>query len=323
MLAQSQYLRDQAYSGTLNAEELVKPNPSGIGFVRCWVGDTPAGMCTETYPSITFFMLATNGMLVKTTRTDAAWTILYQWALWYDLDTSGTVQVWYIVDDPWVWLTGKYIFFLRVASNSGGWTWPVIWTNVHAILSPFSKLIWWYDTFNSWFAIHNSWWKTYYMWSYWLWYISNTPRSITWVTCIAIDDWSSITNHMCAWWGTVAFAWTRPNSYEYRLDWTDIHCDIYTDFNQHRYITFDTITETFNSVSWSSAIVYDVWFNNMVNMDNVSSINSTTTWTLLTNSYSSWWFTYSTNIIWFANSMATWWWTPQKEIWWIFVAIKV
>lgn len=144
MLSIEQFLRDQTYSGTLNAEELVKPNPSGSGFVRCWASDTPIGMCADLYPATSLFLLATNGMLVPTTRTDAAWTILYQWTLWYDIDTTGTVTVGVIVEDPWVGMGWKYIAYSLTLPSSGEWLTAWAWLGyVDLQLGNIGLSFWW------------------------------------------------------------------------------------------------------------------------------------------------------------------------------------
>ena len=175
------YLKNQNFSWPLQVWELVMPNTTWNWWMRCAVGTIPSWMVVGIYPSWNLCEVWVFGNLVKTTRTDAAWTKLYQGSLGYDVATSGNRMIWSVVDNPWVGLTWKYIYldedrvltqadilalWFSTWGNSG---WPVDWLDWIAVRA------WTSDQYRA-----NYRWETIWSWAvwgwYWIWYDPQTKR---------------------------------------------------------------------------------------------------------------------------------------------------
>ena len=266
------------------------------------------------------------------TRTNSPWNTHFE--NWYYSNTiiywSYTIQ-WIFRFRYWVasWATTKYVawewYVSSIITKSLS---PSIWTDFYAIISNMFNNQWNYSSvLPTWFATELIWWKRYYMWTFAFWQDS-WARTVDCVTVVAIEDWSWITSHLCSrWWVTTPTAWWWTITPEFYLDWTDIHCQVRNDFNAgtsttHRYITFDTITETFVNISWSINESNNVWVNISDLIDVVTSVNNIPSWSIISNSLIDWWYTYSTNIIWYSYVTQPWSSPVWRALWWIFVALR-
>ena len=236
------------------------------------------------------------------------------------------------VTAPYVWTipTGFYDG-TEVLTANGGWWVPIDdlypSQNIHWILSPMIRVSSNWET-TDWYAIYEVWWKIYYLATIAIWNDSWT-RSITCVSSVGIEEWGVFTNKVVQRWWSVSFTWTWVAPVFY-INWTDIHLWHPTDFAPRssngaiwRYVTFDTTTDTFtNSVIWPSNNRHIVWLNTFWSVDNISSVNAYPWWTLLTNSITYLWDTYSSNFIWDDTVTNPWSSPVARTIWWIHVAIK-
>lgn len=221
--------------------------------------------------------------------------------------------------------SGFYDGAETITANS----WSIsIWTNLYAIVSNMFNNLWNYSSvLPTWFATDLIWWKRYFMWTFAFWNDS-WARTVDCVTVVAVEDWSWITSYLCSrWWLTTPSAWWWTIAPSFYLDWTDIHCQVRNDFNiatstTHRYITFDTVTESFVNISWSINESNNVWVNVSDPIDVVTSVNNIPSWTIISNSLVDWWYTYSTNIIWYSYITQPWSSPVWRALWWIFVALR-
>lgn len=244
------------------------------------------------------------------------WTVLVkspvisQWADFSVTAPSGLV--------PWP----AFYDGTEVVTVSWGGAW--LWTNVYANVSWLFTLSWTHQVLPLWYATLALWWKRYYMWTYATW-VDQGTRSVNAITNIAVEDWWIITSYMCNRWWAVQLTWSWLVSPQFFIDWTNIHCQARTDFSNTaqttRYMTFDTLTNTYVWASGISANLNNVWVNVYWNIPSVPSTNSAPAWTVIWNSIVDWWFTYSSSIIWY--SYITWTWSYNTyTIWWIFVALR-
>lgn len=216
-----------------------------------------------------------------------------------------------------------------VGTFTGSWSWPSLWTlypwlNIYAMLSPLHRISGNYDNVTAGTACIELLWIKYYFLTMAL-SIDNWTRSTTCVTSVWIDNGWVFTNLLVHWGGTVPFTWTWVSPTFY-LDGTDIHISHNTNFwiPQHRYITLDTTTNLFTNTVWGTAFDRHVlWFNNFDTIDNLNSVQATPAWTLISNSFVSWLFTYTSEVIW-DNTITNPAWNPiWRTIGGIHVATKV
>lgn len=210
---------------------------------------------------------------------------------------------------------------------TGSWGWVPIsslypWQNIYAILSPLHRLslsTWQVSAGNA--CVELSWVK--YFFSTIALSIDQATRSTNCITSVGIDNWWVFSNILVNWSGTVPLtgSWVAPTFY---LDGTTIYCNHNTDLLQHRYITFDTTTNLFtDTVSWSANTRHIVGINGMASVDSINSTQATPTWSLMTNSFISWWFTYASGQVWYEWITNPWSSPVWRTIQCIHVATKV
>lgn len=209
------------------------------------------------------------------------------------------------------------------------WGWPSLWTlypwqNIYAMLSPLHRISWNYDNVNAGTACIELLWIKYYFLTMAL-SIDQATRSTKCVTSVWIDNGWVFTSLLVHFASSVPFTgtWVSPT---FLLDGTDIHCTHNTNFwiPQHVYITFDTTTNLFTNTVWGSANDrHIIWFNNFSAIDTLTPIQATPTWTPISNSFVSWLFTYTSEVV-GDNTITNPWSSPVgRTIGWIHVATKV